>query len=74
MRDTSAEQKLFNRLLAVAGGAFLLGLIALAVGAEILIISMWDEPVKFWCWQGVWLIVQGFVLATVAKLAQSGNK
>lgn len=74
MRNTSAEQKLYERLLAIAGGAFLFGLIALAVGAEMLIISMWDEPVKFWIWQGVWLIVQGFVLATVVKIAQIGNK
>lgn len=74
MRNIGAEQKMYERLLAVAGGAFLLGLIALAVGAEMLIISMWDEPVKFWIWQGVWLIVQGFVLATVVKLAQTGRK
>ena len=74
MRNVGAEQKMYERLLAIAGGAFLLGLIALAVGAEMLIISMWDEPVKFWIWQGVWLIVQGFVLATVVRLAQTGRK
>jgi hypothetical protein len=74
MRNLAAEEKYINKLLAIAGAGFLLGLIALAVGAEILIISMWDEPVKFWCWQGVWLIVQSMVLATVVKLARQGNK
>lgn len=74
MRNIGAEQKMYERLLALAGGIFLLGLIALAVGAEMLIISMWGEPVKFWCWQGVWLIVQGFVLATVVNLSKIGNK
>ena len=74
MRNVEAEAKIIERLLIVAGALFLFGLVALAVGSEILILSFWDEPVKFWIWQGVWCLVQGMVLATVVRIASSGKK
>lgn len=74
MRNLEAEAKLVQKIFMLAGAIFLLGLVALAVGAEILILSFWDEPAKFWIWQGVWCIVQGFVLATVGRITRIGMK
>lgn len=74
MRNLEAEAKLVQRLFMFAGAIVLLGLIALAVGAEILILSFWDEPAKFWILQGIWCLVQGFVLATVGQITRAGMK
>jgi hypothetical protein len=69
MRNIEAEKNFINKVFMIAGALFILGLLALAVGTEILILSFWDEQAKFWIWQGVWALCQGFILATIGKTA-----
>jgi F0F1-type ATP synthase membrane subunit c/vacuolar-type H+-ATPase subunit K len=67
MRNIEAEERLLQKIFMVAGLVFLLGLIALAVGAEILVLSYWpDKPSEFWMWQGLWAIVQGIIISSIA--------
>lgn len=74
MRNVAEERKVMARLFALSGLAFLAGLFALAVGTQLLVISFWPDQIKFWCWQGVWLIVHSFELATIFKLALTSKK
>ena len=69
MRNLEAEIKLIRRLFQIAGAGFLLGLIALAIGTELIILDFWPEsPGKFWCWQGVWVIVQSLIISQLAAV------
>lgn len=67
MRNIGAEERLLQKIFMLAGLVFLLGLIALAVGAEIIVLSFWpDQPSQFWIWQGVWAVVQGVIISSIA--------
>lgn len=69
MRNLEAESRSTQRLLIYTGLLFLLGLIALAIGTEIMVLELLSTSITgFWIWQGVWLIVVSFVLGTVAQL------
>jgi hypothetical protein len=69
MRNLEAEARFLNRIFTVAGAIFILGFMALAIGSEILVLQFWpDNPSEFWIWQGVWALVQGFVISTIASI------
>ncbi|CAB4241615.1 hypothetical protein UFOVP71_153 [uncultured Caudovirales phage] len=69
MRNLEAEEKLARRLHMLAGGGFLLGLVALAVGTELLILDYYTEDrAMFWCWQGLWVIVLSIVISKIAAV------
>jgi hypothetical protein len=69
MRDLKAEEKSTRRLFAVTGFMFLFGLIAVAIGTEMMVLEYWaTDPTSFWIWQGVWLIAVAFVLGMLAQV------
>lgn len=71
MRNTQAEEKSTKRLFAVTGLMFLFGLVALAIGTEMMVLEFWDsDPTSFWIWQGVWFLVTSFVLGAIVNLSQ----
>jgi hypothetical protein len=71
MRDLKAEETSTRRLFAVTGFMFLFGLIAVAIGTEMLVLEYWYiDPTNFWIWQGVWLIAVAFVLGLIVNLSQ----
>jgi hypothetical protein len=73
MRNTQLEEKYINRVFLISGAGLVLGLIALAIGTELLILSFWSESlIKFWIWQGVWAIVCSIVISNLALIAQKG--
>lgn len=73
MRNTELEKKYLDRAFAFAGAGFLFGLLALAIGTEMLVLSFWEsDPVKFWIWQGVWAIVYSFIISMLARIAKNG--
>ena len=73
MRNTQLEEKYINKVFQVAGAGFLLGLLSLAIGSEMLILSFWDtEPIKFWIWQGVWAIVYSIIISGLARTVKNG--
>lgn len=71
MRDLQSEAKSTQRLFALGGLMFLLGLISLAIGTEMLVLEYWStDPTAFWIWQGLWFIVVSFVLGVIVNLSQ----
>jgi hypothetical protein len=71
MRDLKSEAKSTQRLFALGGLMFLLGLISLAIGTEMLVLEYWStDPTAFWIWQGLWFIVVSFVLGIIVNLSQ----
>jgi hypothetical protein len=71
MRDLQSEAKSTQRLFALGGLMFLLGLISLAIGTEMLVLEYWTtDPTAFWIWQGLWFIVVSFVLGIIVNLSQ----
>jgi hypothetical protein len=71
MRDLQSEAKSTQRLFALGGLMFLLGLISLAIGTEMLVLEYWSaDPTAFWIWQGIWFIVVSFVLGIIVNLSQ----
>lgn len=74
MRNIEAEKELIAKIFTFAGGLFLLGLLALAVGTEILILSFWEDQAKFWIWQGIWGLCQAFVIAFIGRSAFPSHK
>jgi hypothetical protein len=71
MRDLQSEAKSTQRLFALGGLMFLLGLISLAIGTEMLVLEYWStDPTAFWIWQGLWFIVVSFVLGIIVNLSQ----
>jgi hypothetical protein len=73
MRNTELEQKFLNRAFMMAGAGIVFGLLALAIGTEMLVLSYWSiDPIKFWIWQGVWAIVFSFVISVLARIAKNG--
>jgi hypothetical protein len=55
----------------VVGLMVLSGLVSLAVGFELLVLSFWENyPVLFWVFQGIWLIAVALVLGIIVNLSQ----
>lgn len=73
MRNLEAEKRLVNRLFVIAGVGFLVGLTALAIGTEMLVLTYWDtDPINFWIWQGVWIIFQAMIISLLATAFKKG--
>jgi len=71
MRNLQAEAKSIQRLIAVVGLMVLFGLVSLAVGTEMLVLSFWENyPVLFWIFQGIWFIAIALVLGIIVNLSQ----
>jgi hypothetical protein len=69
MRNTWQEERLIRRLFKLAGAGFLLGVIALAIGTELLIVEQYSaSPASFWCWQGVWAMIISLVISKIADI------
>ena len=67
MRNLEAEQKLLQKIYMLAGLVFLLGIGALAIGTEMLVLNYWEsDKTSFWIWQGVWAVAQAVVISTIA--------
>jgi uncharacterized membrane protein YvlD (DUF360 family) len=74
MRNLVAEQRFADRLFVVGGALFLLGLMALAIGTEMLVLSYFSiDPTMFWIWQGTWAVVTAVVVSMVAKMIKSNT-
>jgi len=75
MRDLKAEKKVIDRLFQVAGFGYLLGLLALAVGTEMFVLTYYDsDPIKFWIFQGLWAMVLAILIASIAKSLKTVDK
>lgn len=71
MRDLQAEEKTTRSLFAFSGLMFLFGLVALAIGTEMMVLEYWStDPTNFWIWQGTWFIAVAFVLGLIVNLSQ----
>lgn len=71
MRNLEAEERSTKRLFAFTGLMFLFGLVALAIGTEMIVLEYWGEdPTSFWIWQGIWFIVVSFVLGMLAQVGR----
>ena len=74
MRNLGAEQKFADRLFMFGGALFLLGLAALAIGTEMLVLSYLSvDPTMFWIWQGIWAVVTAIVVSMVARMIKSNT-
>jgi hypothetical protein len=74
MRNLEAEKRILLRLTQAVGALFLLGLIAIAIGTEIMILDMWaTNPAGFWIWQGAWAVAHAFVVSSIIGLIKSGS-
>jgi hypothetical protein len=74
MRNLEAEKKVLLRLTQAVGALFLLGVIFIAIGTEIMILDMWNtNPAGFWIWQGTWAVVQAFVVSGIIGLIKTGS-
>jgi len=50
---------------------FLFGLVALAIGTEMMVLEYWTtDPTHFWIWQGVWFVAVSFILGIIVNLSQ----
>lgn len=64
MRNLAAEHRFVDRVFMFAGGLLLLGVIAFAVGTELLVLSYYAEsPIMFWIWQGVWAVITALIIS-----------
>ena len=71
MRNLEAEARSTKRVFAFTGLMFLFGLIALAIGTEMIVLEYWMvDQTSFWIWQGVWFIVVSFVLGMLAQVGR----
>jgi hypothetical protein len=67
MRNIEAEKKILQRIYMLAGLVFLLGIGALSIGTEMMVLEYWEkDPTMFWIWQGVWAVVHGVVISSIA--------
>ena len=75
MRDLEFEKKFYSRLFAGVGLIFILGIISLFVGLELLLIEeFWaTSPGIFWSLQGVWIMIISIVFASIFKSAQKNQ-
>lgn len=71
MRNLQAEEKSVQRLIAAVGLLMLFGIVSLAIGTEMLVLSFWaTSPVTFWILQGIWFICVAFVLGIIVNVSQ----
>ena len=72
MRDLEFERKFYSKLFAGVGLAFIIGMVSLFVGLELLLIdAFWPEEAGiFWTLQGVWIMVLSIIVASIFKSAQ----
>lgn len=74
MRNLGAELRFADRLFMFGGALFLLGLVALAIGTEMLVLSYFSvDPTMFWIWQGAWAVVTAVVISIVARMIKSNT-
>jgi hypothetical protein len=74
MRNLEAEKRIINRIFMFAGAGFIAGIVALAIGSEMLVLTFYpDEPIKFWCWQGIWAIVHSFIVSGLARIIKTNG-
>ena len=67
MRNLAAEENFLQRIFMIAGLAFVLGLVGIAIGTELLILDLWiTSPSEFWIWQGAWAMVVGLIISALA--------
>lgn len=76
MRNVTAEKNLLEKIFLIAGFCLVLGILVLALGSEIWLISVFfaDDLPVFLVLQGVWLILLGTTLALVASLIQKNQR
>jgi len=72
MRDLEFERKFYSKLFAGVGLAFILGMVSLFAGLELLLIDAYwpNDPGIFWTLQGIWIMVLSILVASVFKSAQ----
>lgn len=72
MRNLEFERKFYSKLFAGVGLAFIIGMVSLFVGLELLLIdAFWPEEAGiFWTLQGVWIMVLSIIVASIFKSAQ----
>lgn len=72
MRNLEFERKFYSKLFAGVGLAFVIGMVSLFVGLELLLIdAFWPEEAGiFWTLQGVWIMVLSIIVASIFKSAQ----
>ncbi len=72
MRDLDFERRFYNRLFAGVGLAFILGLLSIFFGLELLLINeFWStNQGAFWVLQGLWIMVLSLILASIIKSTQ----
>jgi hypothetical protein len=69
MRNLEAERKIIERAFMLAGATLVAGLISLAIGTELLVLSYYNvDPIMFWIWQGTWAVVISFIISGLARL------
>lgn len=76
MRNISAERALVEKTFLFAGTCTMLGILVLALGTEVwLIVNVLPmDWTLFLVLQGVWLVLLGLTLATVASLVQKNQR
>jgi len=68
MRNLTAERAAINMVFLLSGIAFIAGLIAMAIGTELIVLSLWESSKAwFWLWQGVWLVVNATIVSAMAR-------
>jgi hypothetical protein len=72
MRDLDFERRFYNRLFAGVGLAFILGLLSIFFGLELLLINeFWStNQGAFWVLQGLWIMALSLILASIIKSTQ----
>jgi hypothetical protein len=71
MRNLQAEEKSVQRLIAAVGLLMLFGIVSLAIGTEMLVLSFWaTSPVAFWILQGIWFMCIAFILGIIVNVSQ----
>lgn len=73
MRNLTAERKIVERMLALGGLLFVLGLLALLVGAQMWILETLSGS-KFWVVEGLWAMAAGVIIATVARITTTSQQ
>lgn len=76
MRNITAERALVEKTFLLAGTCTVLGILVLALGTEVwMIVNILPiDWTLFLVLQGLWLILLGVTLATVASLVQKNQR
>jgi len=74
MRNLEAERKIIERVFMLAGATLVAGLVALAIGTEMLVLSYYNiDPIMFWIWQGTWAVVVSFIISGLARMVKGNS-